>query len=308
MSIRDKIESHPILYVVSIALSAFGAGIGAYQGILGIAQLDVVPKSEIERLRSAVGSSDLQQLRNSIAEKNATVNRLRADVDALTRQLDESAKQNQDCQRKSRTQGEKTKELQDRLALTESNLLQKQKNYSECVEKLELAIKASQRSVSAALSAAGNKLVSSSKKDSDIRRPFFDSNVLRVEVISFEESGPNYHLLLKHTNKTNQPLLIRAFEHRVDTFLHNEDGTQFSHVTIYAAGRSNELELSDRGQNVELAPGGSKVLSFSFARAGASKNGMFSYSSKYGYCLNTSRMSCLPHTPLFVTIKDMYLD
>lgn len=314
MSIRDKIENHPILYVVGMCISAFGAGLGAYQGILGIAQLDVVPKSEIERLRSqqparaTVDLSELQQLRTSIAEKDAIANRLRSDIEALRIQLEQSDKGNENNQQISRTREENIKVLQDRLVLAESNLLQKDKSYSECVTKLEQAARASQRADTYTSPAPSNDLTTSPKNPSNSRRPYFDSNVLRVDVITFEESGPNYHLLLKHTNKGIQPLVIKAFKHQEDTFLHSDDGTQSNYVTIYQAGRRNELELSDLGRTVELAPGGSKVLSFSFARAGASKSSLFSYSSKYGYCINARAMQCLPHTPLFVSIKGLQLD
>jgi TolB-like protein len=145
----------------------------------------------------------------------------------------------------------------------------------------------------------------SSKIAHDGNRPVFESTVLKIEVVSFEQSGPYYHLLMKHTNRANQPLVIRSFEHRDGTFLQDDNDMQFNYVTTYQAGSNNELELSDRGQYIELPPGGSKVISFNFARPSAAKGKRFSFSSKYGYCISNTH--CPRPTPLFISIKGIEL-
>ncbi|MDQ7838693.1 MAG: FlgO family outer membrane protein [Thermodesulfobacteriota bacterium] len=146
---------------------------------------------------------------------------------------------------------------------------------------------------------------SSSKSARDGNRPFFESTVLRIDVVSFEQSGPYFHLLMKHTNKANQTLVLRAFEHRDSTFLQDDNNMQFNYVTTYAAGRNDELELSDRGRLIELPPSGSKVISFNFARSSAAKGRRYSFSSKYGYCISNGR--CFPYNPLFISIKGIQL-
>jgi TolB-like protein len=158
------------------------------------------------------------------------------------------------------------------------------------------------RSSSATAQSSGS---SASKTARDGSRSFFDSPVLRIEVVSFEQSGPYFHLLMKHTNKGNQPLVIRAFEHREVTFLQDENDTQFPYITNYQAGRTNELELSDRGSTIELPPGGSRVISFNFSRSSSDKGKKYSFSSKYGYCFSSGH--CLAHNPLFVSIKSIEL-
>ncbi len=132
-------------------------------------------------------------------------------------------------------------------------------------------------------------------------RPFFDSSLLRLDVVSFEQSGPYFHLLLKHTNKTNQSLEIRAIDHRENTFLQDDNNIQFNYVTTYTAGRNNELELSDRGRTIELPPNGSRVISLNFEGSSVAKGKRYSFSSKYGYRIGSGRWA--PYKPLFVSIK-----
>jgi hypothetical protein len=303
MSIRDKIENHPLLYVIGISISAFCAGIGAYQSVLSIAQLDVLPKSEIAQLRS--GQSESQQLTNSIAEKDALVNKLQAEIEGIRSQLEQAGQSKIRLQQNSQTLEGNVRLLQDKLDLAKSNLLGKEKDYNECIQKLNQSAKISQSSGSSLTSVSINRQQSLKKQSGNNLEPFFDSNIIRIDVITFEESGPYYHLLLKHTNKADQPLWLRAVKHQDNTFLHNEEGRQLNYVENYTAGRKNELGL-DRGRPVELPPDGSKVLSFSFSREGSSKSNIFSFSSKYIYCID-SKKRCNPRTPFFVTIKGMQI-
>ncbi len=60
MTIREKIENHPVLWILSTLLIGFTAGIGVYQSILEIAHLEVVPEYRTEETdESAVTQSDL---------------------------------------------------------------------------------------------------------------------------------------------------------------------------------------------------------------------------------------------------------
>lgn len=48
-SLRSRIEEHPVLWALGSVLTGFLAGIGAYQGILRIAKLEVVSAYELQR-------------------------------------------------------------------------------------------------------------------------------------------------------------------------------------------------------------------------------------------------------------------
>lgn len=51
MSLKDKIEASPVVFLLGALIAGFSAGVGAYKAILEIAQLEVVGKSELATLR-----------------------------------------------------------------------------------------------------------------------------------------------------------------------------------------------------------------------------------------------------------------
>ena len=61
MTLREKVEQHPGYWLLSALLVGFVAGIGVYEAIVRIAQLQVISKAEVEGLkRSALGDSARQ--------------------------------------------------------------------------------------------------------------------------------------------------------------------------------------------------------------------------------------------------------
>lgn len=138
-------------------------------------------------------------------------------------------------------------------------------------------------------------------------KSFFENNVLNIEVVSFKELGPYFNLALKHTNKTQEPIIIRAFEHRRDTFLIDDHSNQYNYIYPYKVGRGNDLTLSDRGSTIELVPGIPRIISFQFSCHTKSYGKIFTFSSKYGYCINKG-FAPLPHNPMYVSIKGIKLE
>lgn len=92
MSLRERIENNPAVVLFLTLVAGFSAGVGAYQAVLEIAQLEVVPKtSEIASLgRENEGLRDenleLQAETEKIRESNAELVRR---VEVLTAQASE---------------------------------------------------------------------------------------------------------------------------------------------------------------------------------------------------------------------------
>lgn len=58
MSLRKRIENHPVIWFLGTLVAGFSAGLGAYHAILEIAHLKVVPASAVVAEASSPGSSD----------------------------------------------------------------------------------------------------------------------------------------------------------------------------------------------------------------------------------------------------------
>lgn len=61
MNFKEKIENHPMTWLLGLLFAGFLAGIGTYEGILKIAKLETVSKSELLRLRQT--AAELKELR-----------------------------------------------------------------------------------------------------------------------------------------------------------------------------------------------------------------------------------------------------
>ena len=64
MGLKDKIESNAVVWFLGAIVVAFGAGIGAYEFVVRVAGLEVVPRAETNALRSQlndVQSADVTQ-------------------------------------------------------------------------------------------------------------------------------------------------------------------------------------------------------------------------------------------------------
>ncbi len=154
--------------------------------------------------------------------------------------------------------------------------------------------------------------VSSSKKASNIyqspplpkAKDVFENDVLRVEVVSFQEFGSYFNLALKHINRARQPIRVRCPDHRKNTFLIDNHDVQYYYMTPYEAGRDHELSMPDRGMTVELVPNVPRIISFQFARSTESSGVFFTFSSKYEYGISEN----LPHNPIYVIIENIKLD
>lgn len=181
-------------------------------------------------------------------------------------------------------------------------------NYRECVKKLtplflEKFVPIPEKSQSDVTSPSEPAKAYSSRSASKAKA-VFENDVLRIEVVSFQELGPYFNLVLKHINKAHQPIRVRCFDHREDTFLINNHDIQYYYMTPYKAGRGHELSISDRGSTVELVPNMPRIISFQFARSTESSGGLFTFSSKYGYGFARD----LPHNPIYVSIRNIKLD
>ena len=104
-------------------------------------------------------------------------------------------------------------------------------------------------------------------------KPFFDDDVLRIEVVSLTRMGPFYTLKLKHINKAGKPIELIANDHRENTYLLDDLDNQNPY---YSA------ELSDTGRRLDLPHNSPRIISFQFSKSGAVGKA-FSFSSKYGY-------------------------
>lgn len=181
-------------------------------------------------------------------------------------------------------------------------------NYRECVKKLtplflEKFVPIPGKSQSDVTSPSEPTKAYSSPSASKAKA-VFENDVLRIEVVSFQELGPYFNLVLKHINKSRQPIRVRCFDHGKDTFLIDNHDIQYYYMTPYKAGRGHELSISDRGSTVELVPNIPRIISFQFARSTESSGGLFTFSSKYGYGFARD----LPHNPIYVSIRNIKLD
>jgi hypothetical protein len=57
VSVRERLENHIVYVVLVVGVAAFSAGVAAYKAILEIAQLESVPKNELQELRRAKETS-----------------------------------------------------------------------------------------------------------------------------------------------------------------------------------------------------------------------------------------------------------
>lgn len=63
MTFRERVEEKPTFWLLSMLLAGFIAGTGTYEAIIRIAQLEVISKAELEKLRRAAKSdADLRPL------------------------------------------------------------------------------------------------------------------------------------------------------------------------------------------------------------------------------------------------------
>jgi hypothetical protein len=78
MKLKEKVENHPVVWLFGIAITSFLAGIGAYEGVLRIAKLDVVPedsyltKQEVDQSYVRVDSAG--RLQDSASSKEVGKN------------------------------------------------------------------------------------------------------------------------------------------------------------------------------------------------------------------------------------------
>jgi hypothetical protein len=122
-------------------------------------------------------------------------------------------------------------------------------------------------------------------------KPFFDNDVLRIEVVSLTRMGPFYTLKLKHINKAGKPIKLIADDLRKNTYMLDDLDNQNPY---YSA------ELSDTGRRLDLPHNSPRIILFQFQKSGAVGK-TFSFSSKYGYELDGSLKY------IYVSIKDIKL-
>lgn len=109
---------------------------------------------------------------------------------------------------------------------------------------------------------------------SSSRQPEFINDIIKIQAIGVRE-GPGILLELKHTNITDQPIELFAVKHNSNTYLLDENSTQYS---------LKEAELSDRGSRLEIPPKGQRVIIFKFKKPESKALGkQFALYSKYGY-------------------------
>ena len=228
--------------------------------------------------------------------------------------LHEKVSENQVIKKEITKSNEQLKGLENQVKTIEDQLksIEKSKNSEIAILKQQIAKmeqhnqqqKVGNDQAKGGLSAKekSSKLLEKSKS-----KFYFENNILQIEVISLKNYGPYFNLALKHINKTQEPIIIRAFEHRMNTFLIDNYSNQFNYIPPYDVGRGNELTLSDRGRNIELIPGIPRVISFQFSCHIKSYGKVFTFSSKYGYAFNKGFVP-LPHNIMYVSIQGINLE
>lgn len=124
-------------------------------------------------------------------------------------------------------------------------------------------------------------------------RPFFENDVLRIEVVSLTRMGPFYTLKLKHINKTGKPIELGAYDHQKNTYLLDDLDNQNSYYST---------ELPGGGQGLVLPYDSPRIILFQFSKTGIVGK-TFSFSSQYQY---TFRDAYKLDT-IYVSIKDIKL-
>ena len=61
VNLKERIENHPVVWLLSILFVGFLAGLGTYKGILEIAHLKVISAQELNRLKSVDNSQSTPQ-------------------------------------------------------------------------------------------------------------------------------------------------------------------------------------------------------------------------------------------------------
>jgi hypothetical protein len=102
-------------------------------------------------------------------------------------------------------------------------------------------------------------------------RPYFENEILRVEVVSFHRMGPNYTLKLKHINRTGQPIKLWANKCEENTQLLDDSDKLYSY---------NGSEISER--SFDLPHNFPRIISFKFSKIGTAGK-VFSFATKYSY-------------------------
>ena len=146
---------------------------------------------------------------------------------------------------------------------------------------------------------------SSSIPGRDITKPVFESSILSIEVVSLQEQGPYFNLKLKHISKARQPIEVIAFRHSEDTFLLDDRDNQYPYMTTYAAGKGDDLTITDRGRGIELVPDVPRIISFQFARSNESYGKVFNFSTRYGYRFSQFHTQ---FNSIYINIKSIGLD
>ena len=109
-SLKDRIQESPAVFFLSAIIAGFLAGMGAYKGILEIAQLETISKQQHlefgqtrEQLQKQLDDSNQQnsrleqareQLKKQLEEKNPHNSELEQAREQLQKQLDDSNQQN----------------------------------------------------------------------------------------------------------------------------------------------------------------------------------------------------------------------
>jgi len=139
--------------------------------------------------------------------------------------------------------------------------------------------------------------ITQEKKESSIsvpsgERPFFENDILRIEVVSLTRMGPFYTLKLKHINKTGKPIQLRAYNHQKNSYLLDDLDNQNAY---YSA------ELPDHGIMLDLPYNSPRIILFQFSKSGVVGK-TFSFSSQYVYTLAVYKLYTI-----YVSIKDIKL-
>lgn len=77
MNLREKVENNLTIWLLSALLAGFLAGVGTYESVLKIAQLEVIPKGQVDALRKQKDALDSKSTARVTTE--ADTNRLGRD-------------------------------------------------------------------------------------------------------------------------------------------------------------------------------------------------------------------------------------
>lgn len=263
MSLRQRIHDNTVLTVLFLLATGFAFGYNAYEHvILKIYKMETVSKEELNRLKS------------EISKKAQEIDRLKEDIKKVSNISNDND----------------VNKLQVKITAFEAEFINLQKKYENIISQKDQEI-ANLTSKIQKIGPMSNSLGSDNKPQKDNSpslqqqkiKPFFTNNIIKIEIVSFSLDGAYFNLLLKHTNLTEQPIEIFAYEHKHNTLLIDNHNNQCQYLAPYEIGKEDVLYLSDKGRGIELAPGIPKVISFSFACNNKQHGSNFIFSSKYGF-------------------------